>query len=70
MALRIAECLGHPTALVTPPRVRTRGHHWPWPTSDQAWRALAQRPEAFGVSRHPIRDERGHVALRPNAHQL
>lgn len=65
MSLRVAECLGHPTALVTPRRVRTRGHQWHWPSSDQDWRALVKRPDAFGMIRHPIRDVRSRVVLRP-----
>lgn len=67
MALRIAECLGHPTALITPRRVRTRGGEWCWPTSEHGWRSLVKRPDAFGVCRHPIRDARSRIVLRPNA---
>ena len=65
MALRIAECLGHPTALITPRRVCTRGERWDWPTSEPGWRALVKQPSSFGFIRHPIRDARGRVVLRP-----
>lgn len=65
MALRIGECLGHPTALVTPRRVRTRGAEWHWPTNEHDWRALVKRPDAFGMRRHPVRDARSRIVLRP-----
>jgi hypothetical protein len=64
MALRIAECLGYPTALVTPRRIRTRGNDWNWPTSERAWLALARRPDSHGLSRHAIRDARSRFVLR------
>jgi hypothetical protein len=64
MALRVAECLGYPTALITPRRVRTRGHYWPWPSTDTAWRTLVHRADSLGLSRHPIRDARNRIVLR------
>lgn len=54
MALCIAECRGRPTALMTSGagrRVRTGG-------------ALVTHPDAFGTSRHSIRDARNRVVLR------
>jgi hypothetical protein len=37
MALRLAECLGSPTALITQKVVLTRGEPWGWPTTRQGW---------------------------------
>lgn len=54
MALCIAECRGRTTALMTSGagrRVRTGG-------------ALVTHPDAFGTSRHSIRDARNRVVLR------
>ena len=64
MALRVCECLGHPTALITPHRVRTRGGQWPWPSTDQGWRSLVARAETAGLTQHRIRDARNRVVLR------
>lgn len=64
MALRVGECLGYPTALITPHRVRTRGGHWQWPSTDHAWRSLVARADSCGLSRHPIRDARNRIVLR------
>jgi len=64
MALRVGECLGYPTALITPHRVRTRGGHWQWPSTDDAWRSLVARADSCGLSRHPIRDARHRIVLR------
>lgn len=64
MALRIAECTGHPTALITPRRVRTRGRSWPWPSTEDAVRSLIGRADSIGLTRHPIRDARNRIFLR------
>jgi hypothetical protein len=64
MSLRVGECLGHPTALITPRRIRIRGGEWHWPASDEAWGAIARDPSLYGVSRHPIRDARSRFVLR------
>ncbi|MEO6600562.1 MAG: hypothetical protein ABIQ16_11850 [Polyangiaceae bacterium] len=37
MALRVAECIGIPTALVTRRVVRTRGGTWEWPRTREQW---------------------------------
>ena len=63
-AERYERCMGHPTALITPRRVRTRGDKWRWPTSDDGWRALVKSHATFGLSRHPLRDARNRVVLR------
>jgi IrrE N-terminal-like domain len=43
MALRIAECLGSPTALITEKIILTRGAPREWPTTRQAWATLVGR---------------------------
>ena len=67
MSLRVAECLGYPTALITPRRIRTRGGDWPWPSEEHAWRELARRTDVPDLSRQPIRDARNRVVLRAHA---
>jgi hypothetical protein len=62
MALRIAECIGYPTALITPRRIRARGRPWPWPSEE--WRSLVERAVSMGLTRHTIRDARNRVVLR------
>jgi hypothetical protein len=64
MVLRIGECVGYPTALITPRRVRVRGAHWIWPSSETAWRSLASGATPRGLVRLPIRDARARVAFR------
>jgi hypothetical protein len=64
MALRIGECAGYPTALITPRRVLTRGFLWPWPSRDDDWPNLIARAAAAGLLRLRIRDARGRIALR------
>jgi hypothetical protein len=64
MALRIGECAGYPTALITPRRVLTRGLVWPWPSRDDHWPSLIARAPAAGLLRLRIRDARGRIALR------
>lgn len=65
MALRIAECLGPATALITPRRIRTRGAPWSWPSSPEAWRELVQRAPSDGMHVHRLRDARGRLVIRP-----
>lgn len=64
MALRIGECAGYPTALITPRRVLTRGLVWPWPSRVDHWPSLIARAPAAGLLRLRIRDARGRTALR------
>lgn len=64
MALRVGECLGYPTALITPRRIRTRGAPWKWPSRAQGWHELIARAEDIGLRRERIRDVRGRVVLR------
>jgi hypothetical protein len=64
MSLRVGECLGYPTALITRHRVRTRGRTWNWPSSDPGWHDLIGRAESVGLRRERIRDVRGRVVLR------
>jgi hypothetical protein len=63
MALRIGECLGHSTALITKRRVRTRGRRRDWPETPEGWRELIARPGGSGVIVHRIQDAKGRVAL-------
>lgn len=46
MALRLAECLGAPTALITQKVVVTRGEPWAWPTTRQGWTELVANSQA------------------------
>ena len=46
MVLRIAECLGFPTALITEKVVLTRGEPREWPTTRQTWASLVDRVRA------------------------
>lgn len=64
MALRVGECLGYPTALITPRCIRTRGRPWQWPSSRQDWRNMIARAGSFGLNRERIRDVRGRFVLR------
>ena len=63
MALRIAECLGYPTALVTARRVRTRGRKRDWPTSPDGWTELLAKADRNGLVVHRLRDARERVVL-------
>ena len=66
MALRLAECLGPPTALITEKVVLTRGDPWEWPTTREEWMALVERvrAEANGLSLLNLSDSTGRVVLR------
>lgn len=64
VALRVAEVVGTPTALVSPGGVRVRGDTWPWP-DPEALRRLAS-PQAHapdGVRRIRLRPGLERVAL-------
>jgi hypothetical protein len=64
IALRIGECIGYPTALVTPRRILTRGFPWKWPTAREDWRALVAGTPAAGIVRLRVHDARGRLVLR------
>ena len=66
MALRVAECLGVPTALITRRVVRTRGAAWEWPPTREQWMAfVAQiRAQPNGIRVSQLGDARGRVVLR------
>jgi hypothetical protein len=64
MALRIAECTGLATALITRRRVRTRGPARDWPTTPEGWNELLERAHSSGLVLHRIRDARGRFVLR------
>lgn len=63
MALRIGECVGRSTALLTTVRVKTRGPRYEWPATPAAWRALLAGPERAGFIAHRIEDAPGRLAL-------
>ncbi len=63
MSLRIGECLGYPTALVTRRRVLIRGNPWPWP-SNLDGPSLVRDADALGLTRERIRDVRNRLVLR------
>jgi len=65
MSLRIGDCLGYPTALITPRRIRTRGKAWGWPTTSAGWRELAADARAAGLTRERIGDAWRRFVLRP-----
>ena len=66
MVLRIAECLGFPTALITDKVVLTRGEPREWPTTRQAWAALVGhvRARANGMIVRSLSDAPGRIVLR------
>ncbi|MEO8901804.1 MAG: hypothetical protein ABI627_09785 [Polyangiaceae bacterium] len=65
MALRVAECIGVPTALITRRVVRTRGAPWDWPTASEGWAALVARlrkcQDTLRMDR--LGDSRGRIVL-------
>lgn len=65
MALRVAECLGPPTALITEKVVLTRGEPWEWPTTREGWTGLVDRVRAHsnGLTIQNLSDS-GRVVLR------
>ncbi len=66
MVLRVAECLGTATALITRRVVRTRGALWEWPTNREGWNALVAkvRDQPNGMRASQLSDSRGRVVLR------
>ena len=66
MVLRLAECLGSPTALITEKVVLTRGEPWEWPTTRQEWTGLVEsvRADANGLTLQNLSDSTGRVVLR------
>jgi hypothetical protein len=64
MALRIAECTGLATALITRRRIRTRGPAREWPTTPEGWNELIERARSHGLVLHRIRDARGRLVVR------
>jgi hypothetical protein len=66
MALRIAECLRVPTALITRRVVRTRGAEWEWPSTRNQWIELVARvrERPNGMRIRQLGDARGRVLLR------
>jgi hypothetical protein len=64
MALRLAECLGYPTALRTENQIIVRGSHWDWPNTEAGWAVLFRRARAIGLIVQHLNDVRGRVVLR------
>lgn len=66
MSLRIAECLGAPTALITERAVLTRGNPMAWPTTRQGWTRLVGRARArdSDVTLRKLRDAPERLVLR------
>ena len=66
MALRVAECLGTATALITRRVVRTRGAPREWPNTREGWNELVGRVRANpnGMTISNLGDSRGRVVLR------
>lgn len=66
MSLRIAECLGVPTALITEKLVLTRGNPWDWPTTRQGWGRLVGRARTrdIGFTLRRLRDAPERLVLR------
>lgn len=65
VALRYAEVTGEPLALVTPERVRLRGHH-DWPPENEL-RKLAQSGGGRGLRAVRLRDDPRRVVLAPTS---
>jgi hypothetical protein len=63
MVLRVGECLGRPTALITRNRIRTRGGRHDWPRTRGEWKQLVDRPWSGGLIVQRIHDAPGRVAL-------
>jgi len=66
MFLRIAECLGFPTALITPKVILTRGRPKEWPTTRLGWTSLIARARArrTGITVRRLKDAPDRVVLR------
>jgi hypothetical protein len=65
MALRCAECLGTPTALITSHVVLTRGKSWEWPEERDEWKRLVTRVRSrrSGLTLRTLGDAKGRVVL-------
>lgn len=65
MVLRVAECCGTATALITRRVVRTRGAPWDWPTTRDGWARLIARgrDRQDGLRITSLSDSRRRVAL-------
>ncbi|MEO7038009.1 MAG: ImmA/IrrE family metallo-endopeptidase [Polyangiaceae bacterium] len=66
MVLRLAECLGLPTALITEKVVLTRGEPREWPTTRQGWAGLVGRGRAHesGLTLRNLCDAPERLVLR------
>jgi len=66
MVLRVAECLGGPTALITDKVVLTRGAPREWPTDRHGWRELVDRVREHenGLTLQNLGDAKGRFVLR------
>jgi len=64
MALRVAECMGYPTALKTPTQIIVRGNFWEWPQGDDEWALLLRGARAIGLMVQHLNDVRGRVVIR------
>ena len=66
MVLRIAECLGFPTALITEKVVLTRGEPREWPTTRPGWSGLVGRVRSRenGLTLRNLRDAPERLVLR------
>ena len=66
MALRMAECLGNATALITRRVVRTRGEPHDWPSTPEGWNELIAnaREHPNGMSVRNITDAKDRVVVR------
>lgn len=66
MSLRIAECLGSPTALITENVILTRGQPREWPRTRQGWAALVARvrSHASGLILRTLGDAPGRLVLQ------
>ena len=66
MVLRLAECLGPPTALITEKLVLTRGEPWEWPATRLEWTELVNRVRVKpnGLTLLSLSDSRARIVLR------
>jgi IrrE N-terminal-like domain len=66
MALRVAECLGTPTALITRKVVRTRGRACDWPVNRDSWELLVSEAlrDSSVLAARRLSDSEGRIVLR------